>query len=550
MDCASMKVTDLKEYLRLRGIGVTNMKRNELVRLCTAVEGLNLPLDPDMCTDRVTNTVAELLKSNGIDNMSSLQGFTKDLSNIPNVSLYDVFNYLLYNTSNYDRRKLKAYKSSEDYRLYFDGYVESLEMTELNSLFIFLAAIKPTQKDKTYLNTSTYDAWIVMDNAGDVKAAYCTCIGGADGGCRHIGATLYEIEGFEAKSVTDGDNLWLKRARQHDCPVPIKKLKIMKARYSTADQADNGMQDGAHDFDPRSSDNRDDYGAEQMLNIARQLKAISPELQALDLLEDPSELDEEVDFVACDRCESWSMMSAAVNATPETLSTILIERDEVLHVERCTVDQSDNATWFKLRKGRITASNFFKVCRAVDNLKCPPSLMKSLLGEYDLSDSEVPSLEWGKRKEKAALDLYIRVNRHKHKGCMLEKKGLRIYTRLPYVGCSVDGLFSCKCHGENLVEVKCPFADRNLNPKEVAIKKGCVLNSSGELQVTDKCEYYHQIQGQMGIYGIHKSDLVVFTKKGIAVASATFDPLFFERMCKKFQLFFQNHLAKALISCQ
>ncbi|VDI27667.1 Hypothetical predicted protein [Mytilus galloprovincialis] len=82
MDCASMKVTDLKEYLRLRGIGVTNMKRNELVRLCTAVEGLNLPLDPDMCTDRVTNTVAELLKSNGIDNMSSLQGFTKDLSNI------------------------------------------------------------------------------------------------------------------------------------------------------------------------------------------------------------------------------------------------------------------------------------------------------------------------------------------------------------------------------------------------------------------------------------------------------------------------------------
>ncbi|XP_071165063.1 uncharacterized protein [Mytilus edulis] len=135
------------------------------------------------------------------------------------------------------------------------------------------------------------------------------------------------------------------------------------------------MQDGAHDFDPRSSDNRDDYGAEQMLNIARQLKAISPELQALDLLEDPSELDEEVDFVACDRCESLSMMSAAVNAnaTPETLSTILIERDEVLHVERCTVDQSDNDTWFKLRKGRITASNFFKVCRAVDNLKCPPS---------------------------------------------------------------------------------------------------------------------------------------------------------------------------------
>ncbi|VDI04003.1 Hypothetical predicted protein, partial [Mytilus galloprovincialis] len=35
---------------------------------------------------------------------------------------------------------------------------------------------------------------------------------------------------------------------------------------------------------------------------------ISPKLQALDLLEDPPEMDEEADFIPCDRCESWSMM--------------------------------------------------------------------------------------------------------------------------------------------------------------------------------------------------------------------------------------------------
>ena len=52
----------------------------------------------------------------------------------------------------------------------------------------------------------------------------------ADGACRHIGATLYEIEAFEATSVTDGDNLWKKRPRQHDLPVPIKRMKIMKAK--------------------------------------------------------------------------------------------------------------------------------------------------------------------------------------------------------------------------------------------------------------------------------------------------------------------------------
>ncbi|VDI57057.1 Hypothetical predicted protein [Mytilus galloprovincialis] len=57
-----------------------------------------------------------------------------------------------------------------------------------------------------------------------------------------------------------------------------------------------------------------------------------------------------------------------------------------------------------------------------------------------------------------------------------------MYTRLPYVGCSVDGLFTCNWHGENIVEVKFPFAGNNLNPMEVAVKKGCVLDSSLELQ--------------------------------------------------------------------
>lgn len=44
---------------------------------------------------------------------------------------------------------------------------------------------------------------------------------------------MYEIEAFEVKSVTDGENQWKKRPRSHDCPVPIKQMKIMKARYAS-----------------------------------------------------------------------------------------------------------------------------------------------------------------------------------------------------------------------------------------------------------------------------------------------------------------------------
>lgn len=34
--------------------------------------------------------------------------------------------------------------------------------------------------------------------------------GGADGACRHLTAALYELEAFEIKSCTEGENKWAK----------------------------------------------------------------------------------------------------------------------------------------------------------------------------------------------------------------------------------------------------------------------------------------------------------------------------------------------------
>lgn len=51
-----------------------------------------------------------------------------------------------------------------------------------------------------------------------------------------------------------------------------------------------------------------------------------------------------------------------------------------------------------------------------------------------------------------------------------------------------------------------------MHPREVAIQKGCVIIGNKSL-VTEKSEYYHQMQGQMGIYGISCYDLVIYTQK-------------------------------------
>lgn len=55
--------------------------------------------------------------------------------------------------------------------------------------------------------------------------------GSADGACKHLAAALYELEAFEIKSCTEGENKWAKRPRHHDVPVPIRNLNIVRATY-------------------------------------------------------------------------------------------------------------------------------------------------------------------------------------------------------------------------------------------------------------------------------------------------------------------------------
>ena len=53
--------------------------------------------------------------------------------------LFDIFNHLIYHSTDYDKQGLAAYKSFDDYRLFNDGYVESLLTTmELSESLFFV----------------------------------------------------------------------------------------------------------------------------------------------------------------------------------------------------------------------------------------------------------------------------------------------------------------------------------------------------------------------------------------------------------------------------
>lgn len=181
-DFTRFQVQDLKNYLKDRGVTTSNLRRQDLLELCKAVEAINLPLDPDFSTISPTSDLKTKLSFLPISDPFSDVGFSNDFTDIPeNFTLYDIFNYLLHKTSDYDKKKLRAYKSCEDYGLFIDGHVEKLTFNKCGDadVCIFRAAVKPAQKEKTYLNTKCYQLFFSIKKlTGEVVTAYCNCIGG------------------------------------------------------------------------------------------------------------------------------------------------------------------------------------------------------------------------------------------------------------------------------------------------------------------------------------------------------------------------------------
>lgn len=94
----------MHEFLKTKGISVVGYKKNELVKIAEFIFNFKCPTDPDFTGDNTEKVIKERYKTAGCDvNPFKLTGFTSDLSNIPNFTLYDIFNYLLLHRADYDK---------------------------------------------------------------------------------------------------------------------------------------------------------------------------------------------------------------------------------------------------------------------------------------------------------------------------------------------------------------------------------------------------------------------------------------------------------------
>lgn len=146
----------------------------------------------------------------------------------------------------------------------------------------------------------------------------------------------------------------------------------------------------------------------------------------------------------------------------------------------------------------ITASKVYDVLRT-DRRNPSKSLLQEILSNnYNSGKSKIPALNWGIEHESDAIkDLQCALSggqytpvepgcvvitdgqdqlktvyffpeiKSDHSNLCILKAGLRINVDIPYIGASADRLISCDCCGTGLIEVKCPYSRKAVEPSNV-----------------------------------------------------------------------------------
>ena len=144
----------------------------------------------------------------------------------------------------------------------------------------------------------------------------------------------------------------------------------------------------------------------------------------------------------------------------------------------------------------------------------------------------VPALNWGITNEPNARKSYLKYAEEHHGNFIYRAAGLFVDVENVHLGASPDGLVTCDCCGEGLIEIKCPYKYRTVHPSTVTNDKDFCLqvNEQGETCLSNDHPYYVQVQGQLTVCRKDYCDFIVWTPVGMYVeriirSSFMFEPI-------------------------
>ena len=141
----------------------------------------------------------------------------------------------------------------------------------------------------------------------------------------------------------------------------------------------------------------------------------------------------------------------------EVFNGLEMTEDEAAYLAEAAKPQSKSLIWFEHRRARITlitALKFHTVCHT--SITSPS---RSLVQQILTVGGNVTSaaIVWGIQNEMVAVQEFKQKVSPSHTSFELKFTGLHVNPKFPHLGASPDGLVSCECCGEGLLEINCPY---------------------------------------------------------------------------------------------
>lgn len=558
--------TSLKDYLRRRGLQ-TSYSKNELCALAFAANYLALPLKltagekekvlfeqyQDLLTvqnEKYPDPLAEI-KDGWLSESAGMKTW-------PPTMYYDVCEFLLNDTKGVDlaRRVFKDYKQKKGFSFLTSGFLFELKYHYINpqSKMCFLKAeCKPSQR----IGNTPHTAWVMINKeSGNIVRAYCTCIAGRGQSCLHITAMLMKVDmawkyGLTNPACTSTECNWLRKPQLVLAPSKICDMEISSPKYCRVPKNINNA--SKHLFIPHKKDK-----GKSLFEFLEDVREIVPnavvysEHKEKPLPKRPKLLPSEEKFDMPEKVLDIALQCYTINQLNAGIIRACGEKIDV--IAAATTSQAKSDQWFEQRHGRITASKFKQVytkCKTftkksqsnINQLISDPLIKRIIFGQNLYS---TPAMKHGINTEPFALESFLTFWKAKHRNTTNRSSGLVLDKIHPYIAATPDQLLSCDCHGDGVLEIKCPWKASHTKPSPEFCNYLHV--EDGKVSLKSTHEYYYQIQGQMAVLGVKYCEFWVFTYHGYHHETIFFDDKFWKDLQLVLVEFWNNFLGPAILS--
>ncbi|XP_067125337.1 uncharacterized protein [Centruroides vittatus] len=437
---------------------------------------------------------------------------------------------------------MKAYKSLEAHNYLTSGWVSPDIKVKVmnNNEVILLGKVSHSQS----LRVPPLKVWILGKSSGEIVTAHCNCMAGCSSACSHVGAVLFALEvGVrirESKTSTDRANEWLPPHSRVLAPRPLKEID-----FSSSISKYNCMT--SLNINQRSFKKRNmkvtPMNDSELDSFLSDVAKCNP--QACILAVTPRFSDH---FVPSQDIPFPLMFGNLFNPSlvdlewPELeeyccklFQELQLTEDQVKNICDMTTKQYKQKLWFQYRAGRITASIMKAACHT--SLTNPAkSLIKKICYPFE-HRFKSPSVRWGCEHESHARSKYEEKHAKLHHNFIIKETGFHVLPDHPFIGATPDGLVECNCCGQGVVEVKCPWCQRQQNIDENT--PNFLVKENGIFTINKNSNYYYQMQTQIFVCNVEYCDFVVWTEKSLHIERIYRDFTLWNTIIEKARNFFK-----------